>query len=118
MTNPMHFEQLSLGVVAWNQWREANPKIRPDLRGAYLNGVSLPRINLQDADLRYAFLFRADLRFANLDSAVLIGADLIQARLEQANLVQAALSGAYLTHADLSYANLTGADRFTGGLFS
>ena len=38
MANPEHLQILKQGVEAWNQWREQNKGIRPDLRGANLGG--------------------------------------------------------------------------------
>ena len=110
MANPLHLSQLQQGVAAWNIWRVEHPHCRPDLRGAYLQGKDLARINLSDADLRFAFLFRANLRSANLRGAVLTGADLIQAQLQGSDLRDAILTGTYLTRADLGQANLQGAD--------
>ncbi|MFZ9738187.1 MAG: pentapeptide repeat-containing protein [Prochlorotrichaceae cyanobacterium] len=110
MANPLHLAQLQQGVAAWNVWRVEHPQCRPDLRGAYLQNKDLSRINLSDADLRFAFLFKTNFRSANLRGAVLIGADLIQAQLQGADLRDAVLTGTYLTHADLEQANLQGAD--------
>jgi hypothetical protein len=31
MANPEHLEILKQGVEAWNEWREKNPDIEPDL---------------------------------------------------------------------------------------
>ncbi len=107
---PNHVGVLKQGVEAWNSWRRLNPDVRPNLRGAYLNGLPLCRLDLRDTDLRFAFLFRADLRGADLRGAVLIGADLIQANLRSADLRGANLSGAYLSQANLDHANLRGAD--------
>lgn len=88
------------GVKAWNEWREMNPKHRPDLRGAPLNGV----------DLTAAKLSRADLTQANLAAARLSKADLNQAIIIVSQLKHANLSGADLNEADLSSADLTGSD--------
>lgn len=34
MTDEKHLEILRSGVETWNQWREDNPVIKPDLIGA------------------------------------------------------------------------------------
>jgi hypothetical protein len=34
MANKEHLARLKQGVKAWNQWREANIHIKPDLSGA------------------------------------------------------------------------------------
>jgi pentapeptide repeat protein len=108
VANPEHLAKLKEGVKAWNQWREQNPEVRPDLSGANLLGANLSRAdlsraNLGEANLRAAVLHKADLREANLSRADLLAAD-----LRGANLSAADLSGARL-FADLSGANLSGA---------
>jgi len=61
MPNPEHLAKLKDGVEAWNQWKESEPSIKPDLReadlfradlrGANLTRASLVETNLSDADL-------------------------------------------------------------------
>src|SRR4051812_35846451 len=41
MANEEHVALLKQGVDAWNKWRRENPKVRPDLREAYLRGANL-----------------------------------------------------------------------------
>ncbi|MGA9563909.1 MAG: pentapeptide repeat-containing protein [Candidatus Korobacteraceae bacterium] len=123
MANPEHLAKLQEGVEAWNQWREQNPAIEPDLVGADLNRADLRQanfreVNLNSADLSRANLSGADLR-ANLSRADLSGADISGANVGWANLswaklVEANLSGSNLrasnlNSADLSRANLCGA---------
>ena len=48
-TNEEHFAILMKGVGAWNNWREKNPDVQPDLREADLQGA-----NLRGADLHGA----------------------------------------------------------------
>jgi len=120
MANEEHLAKLKEGVDAWNEWRTANPDIRPDLSnadlaGANLIGADLRRANLLSADLREVDLGEADLRKAHLagaylDSADLRGANLTEAELTQAILLRAELTGANLSGADLSGADLGGAD--------
>jgi len=52
---------LKQGVAAWNQWRNAHPKVRPDLSVADLRGM-----DLGDVDFSGANLSAVDLREANL----------------------------------------------------
>lgn len=70
-----------------------------ELREAYLQGTRLERTHLQGAELREAHMQRADLREAKLQ-----GANLMQVHLQSANLF-----GAKLMKADLRRANLQGA---------
>ena len=39
MADPEHFEILKQGVKAWNEWRDSNHYVRPDLRGVDLRGL-------------------------------------------------------------------------------
>ena len=56
MANDEHIALLKKGVAAWNAWREANPAIRPDLRGADLSGARLVEAHLSKANLSEANL--------------------------------------------------------------
>ena len=76
------------GVKAWNKWRKARPKTRPDLRGADLRRVELIEANLCEADLRGANLLDISLLEASrikakLQNANLQGANLIFAQLQE-----------------------------------
>ena len=100
MANEKQLKKLKQGVKAWNEWREANPEVKPSLKGADLSGTNLSEVNL----------FFADLDGANLSKANLIGADLSQANLSSAHLGDAELRRADLSAADLGGADLRGAD--------
>jgi hypothetical protein len=41
MANQEHVARLKQGVKVWNQWRDENPDIVPDLRGADLREATL-----------------------------------------------------------------------------
>ena len=125
MADAEHLEILLQGTVVWNAWRQANPKLMPDLRGAQLRGRELGGAELQgtdlsgaqlrEADLRRAMLHKArlaeaDLRWANLDDADMREAYLRQADLSGAHLRDADMRGIYLREAELCSANLTGAN--------
>jgi Pentapeptide repeats (8 copies) len=100
MANREHLARLQQGVAVWNEWREANHDIQPDLSGASLDGAHLVGINLSSAMLQHA----------NLGGAKLRGAKLVEAKLQEASLCEADLTGADLSGANLSTADLTGAD--------
>lgn len=102
MANPEHVTLLKKGVEYWNEWREENPRVVPDLSGADLEGA-----RLQGADLRQVYLWEAYLREADLWQADLQGAYLQGARLQEADLRCAYLEGARLQEADLRQANLS-----------
>jgi uncharacterized protein YjbI with pentapeptide repeats len=121
MANQRHVEMLTRnGVDQWNQWREEEPSVRPDLSEADLRGAKLGSVDLHEADLRGANLWKADLSSAELRGSNLWKANLGGANLEGANLWKADLSradlgggwlrGSNLTEADLSEADLSKAD--------
>jgi pentapeptide repeat protein len=71
MANKLQLELVLQGFDAWNAWREKEPSVKPDLRGAKLIGANLGRANLSGAKLG-----GADLLGANLSGAKLVGSDL------------------------------------------
>ncbi len=113
MANKEHLKIIEQGVAVWNEWREKNPTIKPDLRRAYLSGADLSNFNLSNANLNEANLMEADLRQANLSGAYLCRTLLWNARLYKTDLSEAKLIEANLTKANLvstnfEKANLTG----------
>jgi uncharacterized protein YjbI with pentapeptide repeats len=116
MANEEHLAKLNGGVEAWNEWRRANPGIRPDLRGASfkeanLIGADLSKADLSDASLLGKLLTMSNLSDANLTGADLsIGVDLRDADLRRATLVRTNLGNTLADCVDLSRANLTGAN--------
>jgi hypothetical protein len=82
-----------------------------NLRYANLTGAKLYHANLSGADLLYADLhnaglYRADLSGANMFGANLTGANLLYADLHNADLYRACLSGANMQNARLCGANI------------
>ena len=95
LTNKEHLALLKKGAHAWNEWREKNPEILPDLLEAKLSGADLSWANLREAYLKWAKLYGADLRGADLHEANLRGANLRGANLEEVkNLTQEQLKKA------------------------
>jgi len=116
MADEEHLRILKQGVEVWNQWRERNTDVQPDLSEARLTGANLTRGNFVRADLSDADLSETSLIEAKLIDANLGGAYLIAANLSAANLSGADLTAANLMRADLTMANLTGADLTAAGL--
>ena len=126
MANKKHLEILQRTVVAapeqlqmhewrewyeqteWCQWRSAHPRIKPNLSGADLRGMTLVSIDFRFADLSGANLSGASL--SNLEGADLSNADLSDADLIDANLTNADLTNANLTRANLNSAFLHNAN--------
>jgi uncharacterized protein YjbI with pentapeptide repeats len=109
MANEEHLEIFWQGVKMWNQWREDNPEITPDLFQSDLRGRELIKVDLSNADLSHTDLGRANLSGADLSGANLSSADLRQANLSSANLRQANFSNANLVNANLRYASINNA---------
>ena len=112
MANEEHLARLQQGVDTWNQWREMNLMIKPDLGGANLHGM-----NLIGADLRMANFFRANLTGAQLTRASFTGAELTKANLTGADLTKANLTEADLFQACLARATLRQADLYKAALW-
>jgi len=110
MANHKHVEIISRGVADWNQWREQDPDIKPNLSGINLFQAKLANANLRQTDLKKTDLREADLSDADLVKADLRNANLRSARIISADLKSANMSGAHLIAADLSKADLQGAD--------
>jgi uncharacterized protein YjbI with pentapeptide repeats len=110
MAKPEHLAKIEESVEVWNMWRYDNPEIVPgfwgadleeaDLRGAYLDSSDLEEAVLVGADLRNADLRDAKLRNADLRGANLMGADFGNADLKRADLEGANLMGAIFLRAE------------------
>ncbi|HXU37457.1 MAG TPA: toll/interleukin-1 receptor domain-containing protein [Blastocatellia bacterium] len=114
MANKDHFRMLKQGVKAWNQWREDNAIIIPDLSGINI------AVTERRAELGYKHHSSSTmivLKGINLQGAILKGATLSSAFLSQANLIDADLTDANLRYITLDEANLTGAKLFDANLY-
>ncbi|GAK49080.1 pentapeptide repeat protein [Candidatus Moduliflexus flocculans] len=74
MVNNDLVDLLEDSVEAWNDWREACPLVKIDLREADLREADLRKANLRGVDLRNADLNFAQLSLTVLDQAMLTGA--------------------------------------------
>jgi uncharacterized protein YjbI with pentapeptide repeats len=121
--NPEHLEILKQGVLVWNEWRDKNKGITPNLRSADLRGYNLQKAHLyktllddvtfsgsdlSGASFADSHLVGCDLSFSNLSNSNLMGADLLEANISGANLCGAVLCKARLHDADLKMADLRG----------
>ena len=50
MANEEHLKIIQQGVAAWNEWREKNAELHPDLSDAVLREANLREANLNGAD--------------------------------------------------------------------
>ncbi|MCC5663229.1 pentapeptide repeat-containing protein [Nostoc sp. CHAB 5784] len=129
MANQDHVKELNKGVKSWNQWRQNNPEIKPDLSNFNMNddfaraitsaatsvaaGVAAGVVGAAAVSLMpllYIPLVIAKLKRIDLSGINLSGAKLIGANLSNAKLIDADLSNAKLIDADLSRAKLIDAD--------
>jgi hypothetical protein len=85
------FAILNQGVKSWNQWRQDNPDVRPDLRGVLMAGKDLDHADFRNTVLENAFFFNANLVKADFSGAQLIWAGFGQATLGGARFVAANL---------------------------
>jgi hypothetical protein len=111
MANPEHLAKLEEGISAWNRWREDNPPVQPDLRGAklrhkYLAVANMIHARLEGADLSGATIDGAILYASNFSGADLRGASLIRTHLSSSNFHNADLQGAILGGTVFGGANL------------
>jgi uncharacterized protein YjbI with pentapeptide repeats/beta-lactamase regulating signal transducer with metallopeptidase domain len=115
-----HLNIISQGVGEWNQWRDENPRIIPDLRGASLSEAKLNSVDLHDAlldnvDMKEAVLDWANLegvsmRYAILKEATFNGARMMEADFSNADMKEVTLSGQLLRNTVFHGANLKEAD--------
>jgi uncharacterized protein YjbI with pentapeptide repeats len=110
MANPQHIQILEKGVAVWNDWRQQDPDVVPNLEKANVTEKELPRIDLSNAALEDAYLRNSDLSEANLSGARLTGADLFRTVLCGADLIKASLHEASLRETNLFKAKLNGAN--------
>ena len=98
--NALHVRELKKGVDSWNRWREANPRVRPDLKGAHLENVNLDGANLKNTtfggryqanrnDWRDCKIKNASFKGANLEGATFEGCYIEDSRFDNAKLSDA-----------------------------
>ena len=113
MANQLHLGILNEGVRRWNEWRQQNPDVQPDLNAADLHDRNLQGINLSQARLHGVSEVSDSsmLGLAMPGRAVPgSGGRVFPTNLSGANLRDALLVGADLTGADLRYASLVNTD--------
>jgi hypothetical protein len=93
------------GTEVWNEWRKANPQVRPDL-----SNIDISHEDLHDGDYTYTNLRGCVLRSCNFAETDFRGADLTDADLSSADLSRAAFRDAVLVGANLEKADCSGAD--------
>ena len=127
MPNDDQVRILELGISAWNEWRQANPNVKPNLAEADLRGLDVARYDhnyfLEIDQARYEAeneMRTSEWHTAEEEEIVVddsywpsdlpYGFDLNNADLTDARLDGANFSGASFARANLKYAHLDGAD--------
>jgi uncharacterized protein YjbI with pentapeptide repeats len=120
MANSKHVAKLKEGVKTWNQWRQDNEDIAPDLRGAELDGLDLCDVNFADVDcckaefrncsFAYAIFFGADLSDARIVECVFANADLRMCTWRGAQIYDSEISSCLAGGSDFSRSSLVGVD--------
>lgn len=101
---------LKQGIPKWNEWRQLNPEITPDLSGIDLSDRNFIGANFSGVDFFRTTSSGVDFFRTNLNGSLLIGANLSEAKLEKAKLVDSDLRGANLDGANLYQANCSSAN--------
>ncbi len=118
MANPEHFELINQDVDTWNEWREGNPDIKPDLSETNLIIPTLSMANLRDVNFYKTDLTGVDFQGADLEGANLEGANLLTAVFDEADLQRVNFANANLRHVDFIAADLEFANFFMADLKS
>lgn len=134
MANAQHISILKLGVANWNQWRKANPDIKPDLSEEQLGFIdsrlhrySKPGINTAVFS-RFTTQNYSGINFSRTNlfgcifrEVILDKVDFQEANLSHSEFRQVAISNATMSRSDLRAANfiLTTFDEvnFEGAVF-
>ncbi|MEM7554615.1 MAG: pentapeptide repeat-containing protein [Cyanobacteria bacterium P01_A01_bin.84] len=99
--NKRHLSMLKKGVRTWNNWREKNPNIIPQLSGIHLFAGEGEFYNLDGYNLERANLAGLKGNFIQLKQANLVEANLEKAQLEGGSFVGSNFSGANLNKIDI-----------------
>lgn len=126
MANPNHLEIFMKGVSIWNEWRQMNPDVRPDLSGADLttaqyrdeqrhicadlHNTDLTNADLSNIDLLHCDLSGSDMRGVKLEGTLLRRADLSKCNLSGVDFTKAKTRKVTFSEANLTGANLSGAN--------
>lgn len=111
MANQDQVSLLDQGVEIWNNWRDDNLDVKPDLSDSDLSSCDLAGANLKFANLEGVSFYRSDLTGANFSSAKLLSAYFERATLndtcfDKADLLYANLSKAYIENSSFISASL------------
>lgn len=101
---------LTESVLAWNNWRTANPALQGDLSGAILDGRNLAGADFTGVDLSYVSARNCVLASVTCDGADLTGADLSGSAIDLASFDEATIRLARLREVTSELASFVAAD--------
>lgn len=108
MANPEHLAKLKEGVEAWNEWRDNNPDIIPDLQDHKFKFTFDEKPAPQGNNFKRIAMLGEQLEQINFCDTNLKGTTIIAASFKGAMLTRANLEGAYIAMTDFRGAMLGG----------
>jgi len=119
MANKEQLTKLHEGVEVWNAWRNDNPAILPDLRGADLRKINPGKSSLRNIKVEIhpqriepgGKIYDLQIKgvFMSLENVSLDGSDLAGVDLSCADLSNSMMNGAFMFGANLNKANFNNA---------
>jgi uncharacterized protein YjbI with pentapeptide repeats len=94
-------------VDAWNQWREKNPDIKPDLMGVSLFNINLWKANLSKTCFWHADIRGVDFTEANFRESTFLHALFADCNFSNVNLSHTSFNAANLSIVNFNQANLS-----------
>ena len=73
MANPEHLNIFRQGVKSWNQWRNENLDLKPDLSHTDLSDIDLSNTSILNTDMSHADLSESNFTDANFFAVNLLG---------------------------------------------
>jgi hypothetical protein len=112
--NKDHLLILKQGVEIWNQWREKNPYVKPDLSFAILSNYNLKKANLSNSDLRGVNFIKSILYETDFSESDMSACNLSEVNITLANLRGSTLWGANFYRANVSDVHWDQKTKFKG----
>lgn len=112
--NKDHLSTIKQGVAIWNDWREKNPNIKPDLRLADLSDLNLKSANLSNSDLGGTNFTKTILYEADFQGSYMASCNFTEANMTLANICGSTLWGANFHRTNVSDVHWDQKTKFKG----
>lgn len=112
--NKEHVAILNQGVGSWNQWREKNPEVKPDLSHTNLSNCNLKSANLSNTNLGGTIFSKTILYEADFSGSDMTLCNLTEANLTLANLCKSTLWGTIFHRTNVSDVHWDRKTKFKG----